>query len=246
MARAEIRLARPDALTAAGALGADISSEAVGNRFLVVVVVAGLGAHCGPAGAARTVTPAYDLFTSRLTQLSADLNGDGRFDQWTYMDGNRPLRGEADTDGDGRIDRWEYFGPQASLLQVGTSSLNDGIEDTWTMPPSPSGDTTIARSKRRDRSIDRREIMRQGVLVSSEEDTDSDGRTDQWHVYENGVLREVRLDTTRTRGRADRRLVYGARGELLAIEQDDDGDGRFERLDGPAAGSRPTPGAGNR
>jgi hypothetical protein len=211
-----------------------------------VAVAAGISVHCGPDRAGREVTPAYDLFTSQLTQLSADLNSDGRFDQWTYMAGNRPLRGEADTDGDGRIDRWEYFGPQGALLKVGTSSFNDGIEDTWTTPASPSGDTTIERSRRRDRSVDRREIIRQGVQVSSEEDTNRDGRTDQWHVYENGVLREVRLDTTGSRGRANRRLAYDANGALIVVEQDDDGDGRFERIDGPSAGLRQTPGTGNR
>ena len=76
--------------------------------------------------------PVYDTYSGRLIQLSADQNGDGQIDQWTYLEGNRPLRGEADADGDGRIDRWEYFDANAQLTRVGTSSLNDGIEDTWT------------------------------------------------------------------------------------------------------------------
>ena len=83
----------------------------------------------GPPDSRRAV-PSYDAFTGRLVQLSADQDGDRRVDQWTYLDGNRPLRGEADTDGDGRIDRWGYFDANAQLQRVGTSSRNDGVEDT--------------------------------------------------------------------------------------------------------------------
>lgn len=174
------------------------------------------------------MVPSYDEFTSRLVQISADLNGDRRLDQWTYMDGNRPLRGEADTDGDGRVDRWEYFDSRAALTQIGTSSLNDGVEDTWTSP-AVNGESQIRRSRHRDRAIDRWEIFRGGVLVRSEEDTNADGRPDKWDIFQDGVLREVEFDTTFTRGRADWRLVYGARGQLMATEHDEDGDGRFER-----------------
>ena len=93
--------------------------------------------------------PSYDEFTSQLVQISADLNGDRRLDQWTYMDGNRPIRGEADTDGDGRIDRWEYFDSRAALTQIGTSSLNDGVEDTWISPAASNGESRVRRSRRR-------------------------------------------------------------------------------------------------
>ena len=66
------------------------------------------------------VEPAYDDFSGRLIQLSADQDGDGRIDQLTYLDGNRVLRGEADTDGDGRSDKREVvltgFGVQDSHL----------------------------------------------------------------------------------------------------------------------------------
>ena len=96
---------------------------------------------------ARRIVPSYDPFTRRLVQMSADQNGDGRFDQWTFLDGNRPLRGEADADGDGRIDRWEYFDTGSVLVSVGTSSLNDGIEDTWTFAAAN------AQGETRDRAI---------------------------------------------------------------------------------------------
>jgi len=205
-----------------------------------MAVVIGLsGANCSPRVPPTRVVPSYDIFTSRLIQLSADLNGDGRLDQWTYMDGNRPLRGEADTDADGRVDRWEYFDGQAFLVRVGTSSLADGVEDTWTSPASPSGESEVARSRHRDRAIDRREVIREGVLLRSDEDTNADGLPDKWEVYEGGQLREARFDLSLSRGRANRRLVYNGQGQLVGVEQDDDGDDRFEPLVQPSGGALP-------
>lgn len=209
---------------------------------LVIVMGSLTGTQCRPAPTQKTVSAGYDTFTSRLVQLAADLNGDGRLDQWTYMDGTRPIRGEGDLDGDGRIDRWEYFDDQAKLVRLGTSSRNDGVEDTWTSPASSNGELPVARSRHRDRAIDRREITRAGVLVSAEEDTNGDGRPDKWEIYDGGVIREVRLDTSLTRGFANRRLVYDDQGRLTAIESDDDGDGRFEPLAG-AVPARPRPNA---
>ena len=97
----------------------------------MIATLAAASAACVPATATKRAQPSYDDFTGRLVQLSADQNGDGRADQWTYLDGNRPLRGEADANADSRIDRWEYFNADAALVTVGTSSLDDGIEDTW-------------------------------------------------------------------------------------------------------------------
>ena len=197
---------------------------------LLMVVMIAAGASCRTERSRAVVVPSYDTFTSQLVQISADLNGDRQLDQWTYMDGNRPIRGEADTDRDGRIDRWEYFDSRAALTQIGTSSLNDGIEDTWTSPISPTGEIQVARSRHRDRAIDRREVSRVGVLLRSDEDTNADGLPDKWEVYEGGQLREARFDLSRSRGRANRRLVYDGQGQLVVIEQDDDGDDRFEPL----------------
>ena len=101
-------------------------------------------AGCAPGPERRRAVPSYDDFTGRLIQLSADQNGDGRIDQWTYLDANGPVRGEADTDDDGRIDRWEYFDAAAALTQIGTSSRGDGVEDTLTYPAlSNDGETLI-------------------------------------------------------------------------------------------------------
>ena len=75
----------------------------------------------------RVVDPA----TGRLQLLVYDADGDGRFDTWSYMDGDRLLRMEIDTDRDGVIDRWELYRPDGTLERVGSSSKKDGHPDTW-------------------------------------------------------------------------------------------------------------------
>jgi hypothetical protein len=196
-----------------------------------VMSAGGVFAGCADDSRVRRVVPSYDPFTSRLVQMSADQNGDGQVDQWTFLDGNRPLRGEADTDGDGRIDRWEYFDTGSVLVSVGTSSLNDGIEDTWTFAaPTAQGETRVVRSRKRDRRWDRVEFFRGTELVRTEDDDNGDGRADRWDRYEGKVLREAAFDTTLRRGRPDRRLQYDVTGQFVAIDADQDGDGIFERL----------------
>lgn len=197
-------------------------------------------AGCAAPNQQRAV-PSYDDFTGRLIQLHADQNGDGRIDQWSYVDGSRPLRGEADTDGDGRIDRWEYFDASAALTLIGTSSRGDGVEDTWTYPsPSPDGDTLVVTSRNRDRAPDHREYFRGESLVRTEDDTNDDGRIDKWQRYEGSTLREAAFDTSFERGRADRRVQYDEKGRFAYVEEDTDGDGTFVRVEGAAA-KQPNP-----
>jgi hypothetical protein len=175
--------------------------------------------------------PSYDATNRRLIQLASDLDRDGRLDQWTYLDGNRPLRGEADTDGDGRIDRWEYFDERSQLERVGVSSLNDGIEDSWHWA-GRDGERRVDRSRARDRRIDRREFFRDGQLVRAEDDGNGDGRTDRWDRYEDGVLREAAFDTSFAADRPDHRLLYDAQGKFVRVEADPDRDGRFAVVTG--------------
>jgi hypothetical protein len=202
-----------------------------------VIMLCGLAVGCGSMATPRRVVPSYDVFTSQLIQLAADQNSDGRLDQWTYLDGGRPIRGEADLDGDGRIDRWEYFGPQSELRYVGTSSRNDGIEDRWSWAATNNGEARMDRSRERDRRIDRREFFQGPTLIRAESDANGDGRVDRWDRYEAGVLREVAFDTSFTRERADRRVLYDSTGRYSAIEADPDGDGRFEPVkERPPAG----------
>ena len=193
-------------------------------------------AGCEAAPQQRRAVPNYDDFTGRLIQLNADQNGDGRIDQWSYVDGSRPIRGEADTDDDGRIDRWEYFDASSALTLIGTSSRGDGVEDTWTSPsPSAGGETLVVTSRNRDRVLDHREYFRGETLLRTEDDSNSDGRIDKWQRYEGPVLREAAFDTSFQRGRADRRVQYDEKGRFAFVEEDADGDGKFVRVEGAAA-----------
>lgn len=192
----------------------------------------------------RRAVPSYDDFTRQLVQLGADQNGDGRLDQWTYLDGNRPLRGEADVNADGRIDRWEYFNAESALVSVGTSSLDDGLEDTWAdVTPSAAGELHVARSRRRDRQRDRHEYFRGTSLVRVEEDTNADGRIDRWDRYEGLIMREAAFDTTLAGRPPDRRVLYDEKGRFQYVEADPDGDGRFDRVHGEPALPARNPGA---
>jgi len=195
---------------------------------VAVVTVAALGCEAPPDP--RSAIPSYDPFTGRLIQLSADQNHDGAIDQWTYLEGNRPLRGEGDTDGDGRVDRWEYFNATAQLTEIGTSSRNDGVEDTWSWVTPINGEARVDRSRLRDRHVDRSEFYKGETLVRVEEDTNMDGRPDKWERYDGGRLVEASFDTTLSRGRADRRLTYNAQGKVQSVELDPEGDGTFVRV----------------
>jgi len=188
------------------------------RRSIAATALACLGSGCAKSNV-RAI-PSYDLFTAKLVLLSADQNGDGTLDQWAYMDGNMPLRGEADTDGDGRIDRWEYFGQKGELVKIGASSRNDGVEDTWTFPVPVNGETEVALSRRGDRLIDRHEYYRGQALVRVEEDVNADGLIDKWERYEGTVLREADFDTTFSAGTPNKRVRYDAQGRLESLEGD--------------------------
>jgi hypothetical protein len=203
-------------------------------RTMVIASLSAIAACSAPVDPRRAV-PSYDAFSGRLVQLSADQDGDGRIDQWTYLNGNLPLRGEADTDGDGRVDRWEYFDVNARLQRVGTSSRNDGVEDTWTYVQAVDGESRVDRSRDRDRHVDRREFFRGDAMTRAEEDSNGDGRVDRWDRYDGGVLREAAFDIALATGRPDRRLVYDAQGHFVAVEEDVERDGTFVRLTGAAA-----------
>jgi hypothetical protein len=55
-------------------------------------------------------------------------------------------------------------------------------------------------------------------VVRAEQDTNGDGRIDQWQRFEHGKLRELLIDTTLASGEPNRRLVYSDNGVLQRIE----------------------------
>ena len=187
------------------------------RAFLTAVLFWSVQA-CAAGAPPRHVSASYDDYTRQLVALAADQDGDGRMDQWSYFEGARPLRGEKDADADGHIDRWEYFDAVGGLRMVGSSSREDGIEDTWTWPADADGVNRIDRSQLRDRYVNRREFFVGGTVSRAEEDTNGDGRLDRWDRYENGVLRQAEFDTTLASGRPDRRVLYDAKGRFERVE----------------------------
>jgi hypothetical protein len=85
-----------------------------------VSVISGVVAYqvAGPYGEKRQHDPRvrrfYDPTTDRLRLLVYDADGDGRFDTWSFMDGERVLRMEFDEDEDGHIDRREEYSADSS------------------------------------------------------------------------------------------------------------------------------------
>ncbi len=179
-----------------------------------------LTAACACSSEAETnIEPVYDAATGRLELLKYDSRGQGRVDTWSYMNGSRILRIEMDRDGDGTIDRWEYYDATGALEKVGYSRANDGRVDAW-VHQAPDG--SIGR---RDTSTGnggmRTERYEQGVLAEVEEDSDGDGRIDRWETYDGGRLASLALDTQQA-GRPDRRILYGADGNVR-VEVVEDG-----------------------
>jgi hypothetical protein len=161
------------------------------------------------------VTPVYDS-AGTIRRLDYDTDRDGHVDMRAYLENGRTVRIEADGDGDGVIDRWEYYRAGGQLDRLGTSSESDGVEDTWVVQSGDQMRVDIAT--RRDGVADRHEFHDKGVLVRAEQDTNGDGRIDQWQQFAGGKLRELLIDTTQSAGRPDQRLVYAADGGVERVE----------------------------
>jgi hypothetical protein len=161
------------------------------------------------------VTPIYDA-GGAIARIDYDTNHDNRTDMRAYLVDGRTVRIEADGNGDDVIDRWEYYDPDGQLSRLGTSSQNDGIEDTWVTQKGEQMRVDI--STRRDGVADRHEFHERGVAVRAEQDTNGDGRIDQWQRFDNGRLRELLIDTTQSSGRPDRRLLYPENGTVQRVE----------------------------
>jgi hypothetical protein len=179
----------------------------------------------GPAVDARRLDPVYDKKTGKLELLKYDSKGDGYFDTFSYMDGNRIVRIEIDSNRDGAIDRWEYYGEDGKLTRIGISRGGDGVADVWSYPRADGSIERTEISTRHDGKITRTEYFEGKALVRAEEDTDEDGRIDKWETYEGDRLSVVSFDTLH-RGVPDRRMVYGPDG-TARMQVDPAGDGRF-------------------
>lgn len=168
------------------------------------------------ACARDAVMPVYDG-AGQIRRLDYDNDFDGQVEMRAYLERGRTVRIEADGNADGVVDRWEYYAGDGRLERLGTSSQSDGIVDTWAIQDGDS--LRVDLSTRRNGVVDRREFHERGVLVRAEQDTNGDGRIDQWQQFKDGRLAELLIDSSQRSGRPDTRLVYAANGSLQRIEK---------------------------
>lgn len=161
--------------------------------------------------AASRVSSVYNQDTGKLEQLVSDRDGDGRAETRAFMEGAVLKRIEIDRNGDGVADRWEFYtaGPTPFGRALGAPVIERAEEANGP-----------------DAKVTRREFFASGTVERVEDDTNLDGRTDKWEFYERGQLARVELDLI-GKGAASQRLIYGAGGEVVRVETDPDGDGRF-------------------
>jgi hypothetical protein len=150
--------------------------------------------------AAKGIAPIYNPQTGRLEQLLSDRDGDGRKETRAFMDGTTIKYIEIDRNLDGKADRWEYY----------VSNVIDHAEES-----NGPGQT-----------ITRREFFIGGVIRRVVDDVDVDGRPDKWEHYDSGTLTRVDLDLV-GKGYPSQRLTYSPDGNLILMETDPDGDGKF-------------------
>ena len=153
---------------------------------LIAAVISGVVAYRigGPYGE-RLDTPRvqriYNDETGELELLILDLDGDLRFDTWSYWDGDRLARRELDDNEDGVIDRWQYFDDDTEPSREGFATTGGDAPDAW-------------RHFRKDGSVERIEYMegdrvskiefyRGSALMRVERDTDGDGEIDERVVF---------------------------------------------------------------
>jgi hypothetical protein len=168
-----------------------------------------------PACARNPVHPIYDA-AGAIRRLDYDNDRNGRVEMRSYLLNGRPVRIEIDGNNDGVVDRWEYYGENGQLDRIGASSESDGVEDTWVR--QRGAQMTVDLSTHRDGVADRHEFHDGAVLVRAEQDTNGDGRIDQWQRFDGGRLRELLMDTSLSTGRPDERLTYGSDGSLQRVD----------------------------
>ena len=176
----------------------------------------------------KTTVPTYDKKTGKLTELTHDMNKNGRIDTWVAMNGALPLSAKADLNEDGKLDRWEYYDEQGKLIKVGFSRSEAGKPDAWAYSgPDGKIERVEVSSTSDDKKIDRWEYYERDVLVRAEDDTNQDGSVDKWSTYEGGLLRTAAFDENGDR-RPDRRLTYNG-ADLVLIETEPDTAGVYTR-----------------
>ena len=207
------------------------------TRIAAVLAVAAVTTAC-TSSTPRKTAATYDPGTGQLTTISTDTDGDGRIDTVSRMAGARIAQIELDLDENGQVERWDFYGTAGTLEKVGLSHQNDGVMDAIAYYDEKGLLSRMSVSTRRDGTFDRTEHYADGRLIRSEDDTNGDGRADKWDLYEplpgNAATAGYRILSTAFddagRGWPQRRWIYGADGQIVRVERDEEGDGTFEAM----------------
>jgi hypothetical protein len=163
--------------------------------------------------------PHKPVFESNsLSRVEYDRNGDGKADQIAHHDGARlPSLVEDDDDFDGKTDRWLYYNAGGVLTKQGTARKESARPNFWVFPGEGGRPARQEYDEDGDGRVDRAEVMKDGRVVRTEVDADRDGKFDRWQNWELGRLVSEELDTDGD-GKPDRRLRYGEKGQVVALE----------------------------
>jgi hypothetical protein len=155
----------------------------------------------------------------RIAIVEYDSDGDGRPDYIAHYDEHKQIRLiEVDEDHDAWVDRWEYYDAAGLLEKVGRWRKQRGRVDEWIYRAPDGRPGRIEYDDDGDGVPERAEVLRDGIVVQVETDSNRNGRFDRWQNWEKGHLASEDLDTDGD-GKPDRRLVFGPRGRLLRVER---------------------------
>src|SRR5690554_173917 len=141
----------------------------------------------GPAGERHRFG---SIDNTGLQVETADLNDDGKPDQFTYKNAQRVVRVERDMNFDGQIDIWQYFDDASNLLEEEmdldydnkidlVAFYKDGVVARKAMSVGFGGAFSIEKF-----------YDAEGKLLRVERDQDNDGVTDLWEYYNQDGKRE--------------------------------------------------------
>ncbi len=155
----------------------------------------------------------------RLAIAEYDSSGHGRADTIAHYDTDRHIRLiEVDEDLDGWVDRFEYYDASGHLEKVGRCRKQRGRADEWIYRGADGYAARIEYDDDGDGKPERADVIKDGVIVETDTDSNRDGKIDRWQHWTAGHLTSEEIDTDGD-GKPDRRLVYGPDGRLVRMER---------------------------
>ena len=93
-----------------------------------------------------------------VQRVEADINADGKIDEWVYYEKGVAVKGEKDLNKDGKADTAMIYDAKGVIIKTETDANGDGKIDEWV-------------------------YYANGVPSKAEKDTNNDGKVDTWLTY---------------------------------------------------------------